>query len=148
MCCKLLNINKNADGGLADFPFDKPPGTTCKHCEPGSGCRLFGTQEFPNLCKSYFCLWKVERDIPEDARPDKVHAIFDQEDSPAGFPGHRIMRVTVDPCRDISSKFIQWLEHGADCGLSFVLSAEGFGIAITKVPGLAKALEERERAAR
>jgi len=146
MCCKLLNIRKCGNGGLADFPFDKPAGATCKHCHPGHGCRIFGTPEFPNLCKSYFCLWKVERDIPEDARPDKVHAIFNQEEPLPEFPRQRIISVQVDPDREINKQFIRFLEHGADVGLSFLLCGGGYGFAITNIPGLAKALEARERA--
>ena len=37
LCCKLLSIHQREEGGRADFPFDKPAGTWCKHCNPGHG---------------------------------------------------------------------------------------------------------------
>lgn len=149
MCCKLLGIAKHEDGGLADFPFNKPAGITCKHCQPGHGCKLFGTAEFPNLCKSYFCLWKMpegEFPIPEAHRPDKIHAIFSQVEALPEFPENRIVRVTIDPRRDISERFINWLDEGAKAmKMCFLLDSAEIGAAITHVPGLGEALEARER---
>jgi hypothetical protein len=150
MCCKLLGISKHDDGGLADFPFDKPAGTTCNHCDPGHGCRIFGTEQFPNLCKSYFCLWKIPEEgfpIPEDHRPDKIHAIFGQVEPLPEFPKNLIVRVTIDPHRNISEQFINWLDEGAKVmNMCFLLDDGGIGMAITHVPGLGAALEARERA--
>jgi hypothetical protein len=149
MCCKLLNIRKGNDGGLADFPFDKPPDVTCKHCDPGRGCKIFGTPEFPNLCKSYFCLWKLtgkEQVLPEGCRPDKVHAIFQHLDALPELPGHRIMAVFMDPHREISGEFIRCLECGADLGLSFLVRFATHGGVLSDNPELAKALGARERA--
>lgn len=148
MCCKLLPISKNEDGGLGDFPFDKPAGTVCKHCAPGHGCQIFSTPGFPNLCKSYFCLWKLtgkEQVLPEDCRPDKVHAIFQHLKALPEFPGRRIMSVEVDPDRNISKQFIRFLEHGADVGLSFLVRDATHGGVLSNSPELAKALEDRER---
>ena len=148
MCCKLLLIRQNEDGGLADFPFDKPASTLCKHCDPGHGCKIFATADFPNLCKSYFCLWKLtgkEQVLPEDCRPDRVHAIFEDVDPLPEFPGQRIMSVMLDPDRNISEQFIRWLEHGADVGLSFLVRDATHGAVLSNNPELAKALEARER---
>jgi len=150
MCCKLLNIRKCNEGGLADFPFDKPAGTTCKHCKPGHGCELFGTAQFPNLCKSYFCLWKYngkERLLPEECRPDKVHAIFEPMERLQEFPSHTIMSVVVDPSRGVGMRFLRFLEQGADAGVSFLVQdvVTGYGGVLSNNPELAKALTARER---
>src|SRR5215469_5968701 len=145
MCCKLLIINK-CDDGPAAFPFDKPAGATCKHCDPGRGCRIFGTPEFPNLCKTYFCSWKLGA-VPEECRPDQLHAICHRADPLPEFPNYHILSVVIDPDRGVSKKFMRFLESGADLGLSFVVrnEVEGYGAILSNYPALAKALEERER---
>jgi hypothetical protein len=86
LCCKLLPIAKRAGQGDFDFPFDKPAGEWCKHCAPGhGGCKIW-KDGLPNLCKAYQCLWKVNPNMPESFRPDKIRAIFDADTRLEKFP--------------------------------------------------------------
>lgn len=89
MCCKLLQIVK-AD----NFPFDKPAGQWCKHCNPGKGCGIFNTPDLPILCKTYHCGWQANFDWPDYMRPDKCHAIFSKQED---FEGAEVIHVVFDP---------------------------------------------------
>src|SRR5437899_413219 len=111
MCCKLLRIDKCADGGELDFPFNKPGGVMCKHFAPGKGCTLYGTERFPSVCKSFLCLWKVEKAcVPAEYRPDKLHVIFRSSEEIPEFPGHPIAHVEVNPNRKPDARFLEWVE--------------------------------------
>jgi uncharacterized protein len=121
LCCKLIGICKRDDGSFADFPFDKPAGTSCKHCHPGHGCEIFGTAQFPNVCKTYLCLWKTLHSLPESFRPDKVNAIchWDQ------IMGHTVVRVIVEKDKPVSEIFSYWVDRCVDeLGITFLLQCE------------------------
>lgn len=147
LCCKLLSIEKRTDGGLSDFPFDKAAGTWCKHCDPGHRCRVFGSPELPNLCKQYQCLWKFAGDdppLPEDCRPDKLHAIF-QSDPHPDFPGQIVLRIILDTERSPSRQISQ-LIGSIKPGVSLLVTGSGMGagLILSDNPELARALQARE----
>jgi len=151
MCCKLLSIKKRTDGGLSDFPFDKPVNTWCKHCLPGHGCKLFDSLELPNLCKQYRCLWKFAGDdpaLPEDCRPDKLHAIF-QEDPHPDFPGQIVLRIILDTEKRVSLRLARLMES-LKSEVSVLIAGVGLrnGLILSDNLDLAKALEARERSGR
>lgn len=65
LCCKVALIPELA----------KPQGRWCAHCKPGKGgCSIYRDSARPSVCRTFTCAW-VERDaMPEDLRPDLVHA--------------------------------------------------------------------------
>lgn len=68
-CCVVLPI--------AEPDFVKPAGVPCQHlCE--TGCQLFGTPELPNLCRDFYCEWRLQQwlnDRPQ-YRPDVLGVLF------------------------------------------------------------------------
>lgn len=142
LCCKLLDI-----GAAEGFPFEKPAGQWCPHCSPGKGCQIRHT-DFPDVCHSYQCAWKFPRvGLPEEMRPDKVHAIFELDDHLPNFPNDAIVHVTCDyknPSAQTSlPRLMDYLEEQTERGLSFVVNAGPFGLAISKNPQIQAALAER-----
>ena len=145
MCCKLLRIDKCTDGGKLDCPFHKPGGVMCKHFKPGCGCTLHGTGQFPNLCKTFVCLWKVkEAGVPEECRPDKMRVIFQCAFELPEFPGHPIVRVEVDPSRMPDARFFEWMEYRLDDGWAVIANIGIRRLIFTDVPGMLQALTDKE----
>lgn len=68
MCCKLFEV------GWLDKP--KPAGKWCHHCKPGQGCAIW--QERPQGCRDYYCIWRIDPDLPDDWRPDAAKFILTQ----------------------------------------------------------------------
>jgi hypothetical protein len=64
-CCVELVVQSDE--------YNKPAGTPCAHlCR--SGCGIYETR-FP-ICRDWYCLWRHIPDLPDDARPDRLGAIF------------------------------------------------------------------------
>ncbi len=63
LCCKLLGVKE----------LNKPQGEWCKHCDIGKGCKIYDSR--PNECRNFTCMWIVGM-LPEEMKPDKVHAVF------------------------------------------------------------------------
>ena len=62
-CCSPFELDK------------KPAGTPCPFLNTkDKGCNIYSRR--PDTCKSYQCLWRKGQG-PEEARPDRVHLIFD-----------------------------------------------------------------------
>jgi len=148
MCCKLHSIKKVTDNsGDTDFPFDKQANTWCKHFAPGRGCAIFDSPELPNLCRNYLCLWKFAGDdppLPEDCRPDKLHAIITSDSHP-DFPGQIVLRVTLAN-RGLGPKLTRLLET-LQRGVSLLIAGEP-GLILSDNLELARALAAREKAER
>lgn len=50
LCCKVMGVEE----------LDKPRGTWCQHCVPGSGCKVYA--ERPPSCRAFHCgylTWKM-----------------------------------------------------------------------------------------
>lgn len=145
MCCKLLRIDKATAGGEEDFPYNKAGGEMCKYFKPGCGCTLYGTEQFPSLCKSFLCLWKMPgATLPEEARPDKSRVIFQSVTELPEFPGHPIVRVEVDPNRKPNAGFLNWMNDRLDAGWAVVVNVDHHRLIVTTVPGMQKAVTEIE----
>ncbi len=72
-CCVVLP--------LTEPDFVKAAGEPCTHlCE--SGCRLFGSAEWPTLCREYYCIWRLDKWMGQRPlyRPDKLGVIFQFND--------------------------------------------------------------------
>jgi len=145
MCCKLLRIDK-CTGGEQDFPVNKPGGVMCKHFKPGQGCTLYGTEQFPKVCKSFLCLWKIKKaNVPEELRPDKLRVKFQSVSKLPEFPGHPIARVVVDPNWKPDPRFVGWLEDRLDAGWAIIANIGTQRLIFTDVPGMLQVLREREK---
>lgn len=66
----------------------KPSNTWCQHCSIGQGCNVY--KHRPRVCKDFTCWWLVHPEMPEELRPDKVHAYA------VGNDGDELVRVRVD----------------------------------------------------
>lgn len=70
VCCKVLEIDH----------FDKRAGVRCVHCAETGGCATYATR--PQVCREYQCLWKDERSLGPQLRPDRTGTLFmDDPDS-------------------------------------------------------------------
>ncbi|MEN2746487.1 YkgJ family cysteine cluster protein [Sphingomonas sp. T9W2] len=59
-CCTVLQV--------ASPDFAKPAGVPCRHLT-AAGCGIHAIR--PHICRSWFCVWRREADLPEAARPDR-----------------------------------------------------------------------------
>jgi hypothetical protein len=66
-CCTVLGIDS--------------PGLRKDRCVPchhlaagGGGCGIYDDR--PAVCREYLCLWRVLREVPEEARPDRCGVLF------------------------------------------------------------------------
>ena len=58
-CCTVLTV---------DTPdFSKPAGTPCEHLS-ARGCGIHAVR--PHICRTWFCAWRRNANMPDDARPD------------------------------------------------------------------------------
>ena len=70
MCCKVLEIEE----------IKKPAGPYCPNCNVGAGCAIYATR--PTVCRDYECLWKGDRGMSVQMRPDRIGTILmEDEDS-------------------------------------------------------------------
>ena len=59
-CCTELTV---------DTPeFAKPAGTPCIHLT-GRGCGIHPVR--PTICRTWFCVWRRDARLPDEARPDR-----------------------------------------------------------------------------
>ncbi len=117
LCCKLLRIKKNDT-----FPFDKPAGEWCRHCNPGVGCTIWDAGTLPKLCQDYVCLWKLAPlNLPEQARPDNLHAILEPLVL-AEFPDENILKIILDPRYPEHPWLVGYVSRQLEKGTSFIYS--------------------------
>jgi hypothetical protein len=64
-CCTLLHINA--------AEFTKPAGVTCTNCT-GSGCNIYSNR--PDICRAYYCFWRLYDVLAEQHRPDRAGILF------------------------------------------------------------------------
>lgn len=64
-CCKFVEINEPE--------LKKPVDVLCKHCT-GHSCSIYDSR--PSVCRGCYCVWRVEKDLPDDMRPDKCGVMF------------------------------------------------------------------------
>jgi hypothetical protein len=83
-CCKALEITE----------FAKPAGAWCAHCQKNGGCGVYATR--PNVCRDYECLWKSDRGLSSQLRPDRVGAILMED------PDSDEYRAVCDPAKPLA----------------------------------------------
>lgn len=83
-CCKVLEITE----------FTKPAGAWCEHCRKDGGCGVYATR--PTVCRDYECLWKGDRGMSAQLRPDRVGAILMED------PDSDEYRAVCDPSRPLA----------------------------------------------
>lgn len=59
-CCTVLQVNSP--------DFRKPAGVPCTHLTE-RGCGIHAVR--PHICRSWFCVWRRNADLPEAMRPDR-----------------------------------------------------------------------------
>ena len=64
-CCKILAINKPE--------LRKASGVLCPH-NTGTGCGIYATR--PDICRTWYCLWRRIAALPDHLRPDRCGAVF------------------------------------------------------------------------
>jgi hypothetical protein len=64
-CCKILEINKPE--------LKKPANVLCQHCT-GAGCGIYPTR--PDICRTWYCLWRRMPAMPDFLRPNQIGVIF------------------------------------------------------------------------
>jgi len=64
LCCTLV----------ACPALKKPVNQKCVHCVDGIGCAIHASR--PQMCADFECAW-LRGDLPEWARPDKVHFVVE-----------------------------------------------------------------------
>jgi hypothetical protein len=64
-CCVTLEIQ--------DPQIAKPADVFCKHCT-GHGCAIYDTR--PPVCRDWYCLWRRDKNLPDNLRPDQCGVIF------------------------------------------------------------------------
>ena len=79
LCCKVYALPE----------YEKPPGAWCKHCAPGSGCKIHDAA--PGQCRQFFCLWMTDASLPEAWRPDRAKFVL------SVFPPNGFVYGQVDP---------------------------------------------------
>ena len=60
VCCEALKINSPE--------ITKKSGVLCQHCT-GGGCGIYETR--PQVCRSFYCGWRMIKGFGEDWRPDR-----------------------------------------------------------------------------
>lgn len=77
VCCEALTI---------DVPeLKKLPGILCENCKDG-GCAIYKTR--PNVCRNWYCGWRMMEDMDDDWRPDRcgfVVSMVGREDIPPEY---------------------------------------------------------------
>ena len=62
-CCKFLEIPE----------LNKPVDVLCQHCT-GHSCGIYESR--PAVCRGWYCVWRVEKELSDDVRPDKCGVMF------------------------------------------------------------------------
>lgn len=81
VCCSILPINTNG--------LKKTANLLCEHCNEGQGCRIYETR--PNVCRNFYCEWRLNPHIPATWRPEKSGVFVERvprehiQDVPQGY---------------------------------------------------------------
>ena len=68
MCCTALEIAE----------LKKPAGPACPNCILSGGCVIYAHR--PQVCRNFQCLWLAQRELPANMRPDRIGALFMEDD--------------------------------------------------------------------
>ena len=84
LCCQVLEIEE----------LQKSAGLLCKECVKGGGCGIYASR--PDVCRDYECLWKGDRGMTQQLRPDRVGTILMED------PDTDEYRAVCDPKRPLA----------------------------------------------
>jgi hypothetical protein len=84
LCCKILEITELA----------KPAGLWCGDWCASKGCGIYETR--PNICHDYECLWKQDRGLSANFRPDRTGTILMED------PDSDEYRAVCDPAKPMA----------------------------------------------
>jgi hypothetical protein len=62
-CCKFVEIPE----------LKKPADVLCQHCT-GHSCGIYDSR--PSICRSWYCVWRVEKELSDELRPDRCGVMF------------------------------------------------------------------------
>ena len=88
VCCRVPPIRAK---GLV-----KAAGVLCEHCVEGAGCTIY--RKRPNLCRDFYCGWRMFPDLDDSWRPDRsgVLIVEETEDIPAQYRTTKGVKFVVD----------------------------------------------------
>ena len=66
VCCQCLSIDTAC--------FKKPADVLCSNCIINEGCSIYETR--PSVCRTWHCLWRRWKAMPDEMRPDKSKVVF------------------------------------------------------------------------
>ncbi|WP_066467366.1 hypothetical protein [Bosea sp. WAO] len=98
-CCEVLRI--------VDPEVGKPAGVMCRH-NTGKGCGIHATR--PQICRSWFCLWRRIDAMPDEARPDRCGVIFcleGEESHPNPFARFCVVARPIGRSRALRSPIVR-----------------------------------------
>lgn len=135
-----MEINKNVCGEcracciilpIAEPGFVKAAGVPCNHlCT--SGCSLYGSETMPDLCRGYYCVWRMDKwfENRPDYRPDKLGVILQ---------GHmdRLTLFEVSP-NSLSKSSVQYIKNRQRKGRTVMLYPYGIGFGVDLNPATIK----------
>ena len=84
MCCQVLEIEE----------LKKPAGLLCKDCSAAGGCNIY--LDRPQVCRDYECLWKGDRGLGPQLRPDRVGTLLMED------PDSDEYRAVCDPSKPLA----------------------------------------------
>jgi uncharacterized protein len=93
MCCQILEIEE----------LKKPAGLLCKDCDLGSGCRIYDLR--PQVCRDFVCLWKGDRNLSAQMRPDRIGTILMED------PDSDEYRAVCDPLKPLAWRTPRVFQH-------------------------------------
>jgi hypothetical protein len=68
VCCKVLPIRT--------VELQKTSHVLCVHCRENEGCQIYATR--PQVCRDYYCGWRLLPGLPENWRPDLCGIFVDR----------------------------------------------------------------------
>jgi hypothetical protein len=84
-CCKELAILEPS--------LKKLPGVLCRHCTDGKGCSIYA--ERPQVCRSYYCLWRRLPNMDASWRPDLSGILIVPLPTPPGYSGPFAVEIMI-----------------------------------------------------
>jgi hypothetical protein len=121
-CCTVLHI---------DTPeLQKPAGTTCVNCTAGKGCGIYETR--PQICRSWFCGWRVMPQYDESWRPDRSQILIalEAENIPPQYAKRLALRFDL-----IGSLAVVMQPRFLECIAALVEARHPVFVCVPKTPG-------------
>lgn len=79
LCCKVYDVPE----------AETIAGAWCRHCAPGSGCRIWENR--PKQCRDFHCLWLTQDWLGPEWKPDRAKIVFTTD------PTGQFLKFQVDP---------------------------------------------------